>query len=189
MEAPQSWSARNTPPETPTPTNELDENYIESKNIPQFIKPTIEEHDEPLVAVIGVGYVGLHLVEVFGSKYNVIGYDISEKRLKTVAQELDPALNVRLTTDAEELASATHYLISVPTLVLVHSKKIDTSYLQAALGTVRDYARPGATVVMESSVAVGMTRELLGNLMAERGIKGGMSPEVSFCTYDKGSRI
>jgi UDP-N-acetyl-D-mannosaminuronate dehydrogenase len=42
---------------------------------------------------------------------------------------------------------------------------------------VEKHARPVSTVVIESSVAVGMTRSLVGPLMSTKGLKGGMSPE------------
>jgi len=56
-------------------------------------------------------------------------------------------------------------------------RSIDLTYLSAAIQTVASHARPGSTVVIESSVAVGMTRELLRNLMSAKSIKAGMSPE------------
>ena len=44
--------------------------------------------------------------------------------------------------------------------------------------TVGKVGRPGSTVVIESSVAVGMTRQLLGPLAQAKGFYAGMSPEV-----------
>lgn len=131
-----------------------------------------------LVAVVGVGYVGLELVLSFSSAYRIIGFDVSEQRVAHLQRLHARKNHIRFTHDAADLASATHFLISVPTLLLPdHS--IDSSALQSALKLIRRYARPGATVVVESSVAVGMTRQLLGPLAAEKGLFGGMSPEVS----------
>lgn len=137
----------------------------------------ISADTKPLVAVIGVGYVGTHLVETFSRMYDVIGFDVSEQRVKDIRKDF--ALNQRanITSDPAELAEATHYLVSVPTLLLPN-KAIDTSYLRNALSTVSFYLRPGATIVIESSVAVGMTRELVGSLASEKGCFVGMSPEV-----------
>jgi UDP-N-acetyl-D-mannosaminuronate dehydrogenase len=42
----------------------------------------------------------------------------------------------------------------------------------------QNYVNDESIVVIESTVAVGMTRELLGPLAASRGILAGMSPEV-----------
>ncbi|KAK5395804.1 hypothetical protein LTR07_008679 [Exophiala xenobiotica] len=133
--------------------------------------------DEPaLVAVIGVGYVGIQLVTAFAEHYSVIAYDVSEKRIHTVAQTLKECPSVTYTTNPAQLAGATHFLIAVPT-ILHPDKRIDTSHLRTAVYTVGLYARPKATIVIESSVAVGMTRRLLTDLMVTRGLRGGMSPE------------
>ena len=34
------------------------------------------------IAIIGLGYVGLPLAVAFAEKYNVIGFDINEPRIK-----------------------------------------------------------------------------------------------------------
>jgi hypothetical protein len=122
--------------------------------------PAVTEDETPLVAVIGVGYVGLHLVSGFSKHYNVIAFDLSQKRLDALSSELLPNPRLSLTSDPSRLGSATHFLISVPTLVVSGSSVVDTSYLQSAIDTITIHARVGATVVIESSVAVGMTRSL-----------------------------
>ncbi|KAK6070880.1 nucleotide sugar dehydrogenase [Seiridium cupressi] len=141
--------------------------------------PEIVSHDDPpTVAVLGVGYVGTHLVDTFATKFPVIGFDVSTTRIKDLAQAQmkNPAcLDIEYTYNTAALRRATHFLISVPTL-LRNDRSIDASFLSKALQTVLKYARLGSTIVIESSVAVGMTRELLGP-MAEMGYFAGMSPE------------
>ncbi|KAK2060113.1 nucleotide sugar dehydrogenase [Colletotrichum caudatum] len=139
------------------------------------VSPIVDPDDQPLVAVIGVGYVGTHLVDSFSASYDVLGFDVSERRINEIRKEL-PNERIRFTTCGTDLREATHFLISVPTL-LKADKSIDTSYLQSAVATVAQYARPGSTVVIESSVAVGMTRSLLGPVALSRGFYAGMSPE------------
>jgi UDP-N-acetyl-D-mannosaminuronate dehydrogenase len=150
--------------------------FLQENDLDRLNKP-ISPLDDTVVAVVGVGYVGLHLVGTFAQKYPVIAFDVSEKRLKAVQPELSKYQSVTLTKNPTELAQATHFLIAVPTLLLP-DKSVDTSYLRNAISTVALYARPGATIVVESSVAVGMTRELLGPLMRSRNLMAGMSPEV-----------
>lgn len=128
-----------------------------------------------IVAIIGVGYVGTHLVEAFAHHYNVVAYDLSAKRLHEVELQLD-GLPIEFTTNASDITQASHFLISVPTL-LNTDKTIDTTYLRSAVATVETYAKPGSTIVVESSVAVGMTRSLVGPLMRSKGLLVGMSPE------------
>ncbi|KAF1811683.1 nucleotide sugar dehydrogenase [Eremomyces bilateralis CBS 781.70] len=128
-----------------------------------------------IVAIIGTGYVGYNLVKCFAPHYEVLAFDVNEKRVEQLCAEFESP-RIHPTNSPVDLSRATHFLISVPTNVLP-DKSIDTSCLQKAIQTVGGCARPGSTVVIESSVAVGMTRRLLGPLMRLRGLKAGMSPE------------
>ncbi|KAL7943356.1 hypothetical protein V8C42DRAFT_346810 [Trichoderma barbatum] len=158
-----------TPPGETTSDPELDVAATAKTNA----KPP---RTEPLVAVIGVGYVGEHLVDVFSRPFDVVGYDVSEARVKALSAKYAQNSRVQITSQSAKLSEATHFLISVPTL-LRPDKTVDTSYLRSALSTVDKYAVPGSTVVFESSVAVGMTRELLGPVAQRKGLYAGMSPE------------
>lgn len=139
----------------------------------------VDVGEEPLVAVIGVGYVGTHLVETFSRRHDTLGFDVCEEHVRRLRRSFAGNDRVALTADARRLGAATHFLVSVPTL-LQPDKTVDASCLGRALRTVAEHARRGATVVIESSVAVGTTRELLGPLAKLRGLYAGMSPEVSF---------
>ncbi|KAI6912549.1 UDP-N-acetyl-D-mannosamine 6-dehydrogenase [Hortaea werneckii] len=65
-------------------------------------------------------------------------------------------------------------LLNVPTL-LKADWSVDTRHLESAIDMVTSHARPGSTIVIESSVSVGMTRQLLG-AYTDRYFCG-MSPE------------
>ncbi|KAF5978562.1 Vi polysaccharide biosynthesis vipA tviB [Fusarium coicis] len=141
------------------------------------VSTDVTPDDTPVVAVVGVGYVGRHLVSSFSSKYQVIGFDVSEKRTHDLQREFKGNENITFSRKQNDLIAATHLLISVPTL-LRPNKTIDSSYLCDALKMVGKVARRGSTVVIESSVAVGMTRELVGPIATKLGLFAGMSPEV-----------
>ncbi|KAK2592805.1 hypothetical protein QQS21_009509 [Conoideocrella luteorostrata] len=155
-----------------TPSTEKDD-FGQDFAVP---RTPIETDREPRVAIIGIGYVGHHLVQIFSKCFYVIGYDVSETRVEDMTEHFANNERVRLTTQARELSQATHFLVAVPTLLLP-DKSIDSSYLRNALSMVANQARPGSTVVIESSVAVGMTREFLGPLALKNGFYAGMSPE------------
>lgn len=165
-----------SPPQSPPPKSN---NYFPIHQIshehdrPRPYLPTVEP--QPVVAVIGVGYIGTHLVEAFAHHYNVIAFDLSNKRLSEVASQL-ASLPIEFTSNAPDIRRASHFLISVPTL-LNTDKTIDTTYLRCAISTVEQHARPGSTIVIEFSVAVGMTRALVGPLMLTKSFLVGMSPE------------
>lgn len=165
-----------SPAQSPPPESEISFpihqiSHEHDQNRPSL--PTVEP--QPVVAVIGVGYAGTHLVEAFAHHYNVIAFDLSTKRLSEVASQL-AGLPIEYTSKASDIRRASHFLISVPTL-LNADKTIDTTYLRCAISTVEQYARPGSTIVIESSVAVGMTRALVGPLMLTKSFLVGMSPE------------
>ncbi|TWU73901.1 hypothetical protein ED733_003468 [Metarhizium rileyi] len=130
---------------------------------------------EIVVAVVGVGYVGRGLVQTFSTQFKVIAYDISSETLRVAKLELGGS-NIRYTSCAADMKPATHFLISVPTLVNADTT-INTGHIKAAISTVAEVAQQGSTVVIESSVAVGMTRSLLGPMAVSCGLFAGMSPE------------
>ncbi|KXS99322.1 hypothetical protein AC578_6752 [Pseudocercospora eumusae] len=135
---------------------------------------TTPSDGNPLVCVVGVGYVGEILLKEFGSIFPAIGFDLSESRLEDLQASFSPLKTVRLSSDLSILREATHFCISVPTL-LRPDKSINTDHLVRAIAMVTSQARPGSTIVIESSVSVGMTRTLLGPY-SDR-FHCGMSPE------------
>jgi nucleotide sugar dehydrogenase len=128
-----------------------------------------------VVAVIGVGYVGHELVTAFSQVYPVVAYDVDRRRLDHL-KETAAHPNIRYTSNPSDIADATHFLISVPTR-LHHDNTVDTQHLESAISLVAEHARIGSTVIIESSVAVGMTRQLIQDVMRSKGLKAGMSPE------------
>lgn len=166
-------------PPTPPPETRDEELWTDKTHATQDGNVNQTESDS-IVAVIGVGYVGEHLVRAFAGSYKVIAFDLSEKRLQLVSSQLQ-GLPIQFTTSAADISQATHALISVPT-ILNEDKSVDTTYLRSAISTVEKHMKPGSTVVIESSVAVGMTRQLVGPLMGSKYFKVGMSPEV--CKFE-----
>ncbi|GAM91416.1 hypothetical protein ANO11243_094660 [Dothideomycetidae sp. 11243] len=125
------------------------------------------------VCVVGVGFVGESLVREFSKVHKTIGYDISTARINHLRPAFSDCPNAVLSSDETVLAHGTHYLIAVPTL-LGADRSVDTTHLNNAIQMVLSYARPGCTIVIESSVSVGTTRKLLG---AHTDMYCGMSPE------------
>ncbi|KAI0541784.1 hypothetical protein GGR58DRAFT_510598 [Xylaria digitata] len=169
-------SQQTTPPITPPASRS--EAEIEEFRDPVPPEPGhIIPNGEPLVAVIGCGYVGAHLINIFSRCFDVIGFDISENQLEKVREQFGHlGSRITFTLDPKDLTKATHFLVAVPTL-LQADKTIDTIAIRNALSSIALYARPGSTIVIESSVAVGMTRQLVGPIAREGGFFAGMSPE------------
>ena len=131
----------------------------------------------PQVCVVGVGYVGEHLVSVFARKFQVLGYDVSPARVNHLTRVHGNNPRLELSTTPGRATSCDLFCIAVPTPICAGDDGgIDLTYLEAAVATVGGLAKPGAAVVIESSVAVGTTRRLLAPLR-ERGLFIGFSPE------------
>lgn len=159
---------------TPPPESSSGKCQPEGDNVN---KETFHTHayDDPIISVIGVGYIGLELVSAFARVYNnIIAFDINSQRIEEIRADLAKK-NVKATSNPSDIAVATHFLICVPTTL--HQACVDTTPLQAAISLLSKYARPGSTVVIESSVAVGITRQLLKDVMRSCGLMAGMSPE------------
>ena len=81
-----------------------------------------------VVAVVGLGYVGLPLAVEFGKKQRTIGYDLSTDKIENYKKCIDPtgeistnelraAIHLTVTTDPAELSLADHIVVAVPTPV------------------------------------------------------------------------
>ncbi|KIO49433.1 nucleotide sugar dehydrogenase [Nitrosospira sp. NpAV] len=123
-----------------------------------------------VVAVVGLGYVGLPLAVEFGKKRRTIGYDLSTSKVESYKRCIDPtgevavddfqaASQLSVTTDPSELAQADYIVVAVPTPVdLAHQP--DFASLAGASQTVGKYMKRGAIVIYESTVYPGATEEV-----------------------------
>jgi UDP-N-acetyl-D-galactosamine dehydrogenase len=123
-----------------------------------------------VVAVVGLGYVGLPLAVEFGKKYATVGFDLSERKIAAYRSFLDPtgevsqaelkaASRLRVTSDAADLAEADFVIVAVPTPV-DEAHRPDFGPLLAASEAVGKNLKRGATVVFESTVYPGATEEI-----------------------------
>jgi UDP-N-acetyl-D-galactosamine dehydrogenase len=49
----------------------------------------IQNYEDVKIAIIGLGYVGLPLAQVFAEKYKVVGFDINKKRIEELSNAYD----------------------------------------------------------------------------------------------------
>ena len=126
--------------------------------------------DRSVVAVVGLGYVGLPLAVEFGRKFRTIGFDISRRRIgeltggedstgEATREELRSAQGLELTSDAAALAAADFVIVAVPTPVHA-AHQPDFGPLLGASETVGRHMKQGVTVIYESTVYPGATEEV-----------------------------
>ncbi|MBI3372847.1 MAG: nucleotide sugar dehydrogenase [Betaproteobacteria bacterium] len=123
-----------------------------------------------IVAVVGLGYVGLPLAVEFGKKYRTIGFDLSEAKVQSYrryvdptgelsAEELKSARLLEPSSDPACLKEADFIIVAVPTPVdAAHNP--DFGPLVGASETIGKHLKRGATVVFESTVYPGATEEV-----------------------------
>ena len=131
-----------------------------------------------VIAVVGLGYVGLPLAIEYGKKYRVIGFDIFEPRVAELQAGKDHTLEadlvgmkqardlyettktvgLTLTSDVEELKKANTYIVTVPTPIDRFNNPDLTPLLKAS-ETIGKTLNTGDIVIYESTVYPGCTEE------------------------------
>ena len=147
-----------------------------------------------VVAVIGLGYVGLPLVVEFGKHMRTIGFDIAQHKVESCQRGVDPSRELSdaemrvsphavYTADPKMLAEADMIVVAVPTPVdIAHIP--DFGPLIGSSTSVGRHMKKGVTVIYESTVYPGATEEVcIPVLERESGLKWkqdfnvGYSPE------------
>lgn len=147
-----------------------------------------------VVAVIGLGYVGLPLVVEFGKHFRTIGFDISLSKVESCIKGIDPSNELSneemlssphsaYTADPMSLAEADVIIVAVPTPV--DSAHIpDFRPLIGASTSVGRHMKTGSIVVYESTVYPGATEDICipvlereSGLIWKKDFHVGYSPE------------
>jgi UDP-N-acetyl-D-galactosamine dehydrogenase len=126
--------------------------------------------NEPRIAIVGLGYVGLPLAVEFGKQLDTIGFDTSASRvaalsqgrdhtLETPAAEFAAATRLSFTTDAQAIADCNVFIVTVPTPV-DEANRPDLSPLESASASIGKVLKRGDVVIYESTVYPGTTEEI-----------------------------
>lgn len=126
------------------------------------------KNKETKIAVIGLGYVGLPIALEFAKTMKVVGFDINQKRVDMMRNNIDPSeelessafegCDILFTADLEDLKDVTFYIVAVPTPIDGHNLP-DLTPLIGASKTVGKVLKKGDYVVFESTVYPGCTEE------------------------------
>ena len=145
------------------------------------------------LALVGLGYVGMPLAVAFAKKVNVIGYDISAKKIESYKLGKDPTLEigdelikstaVEFTNDENRLSESKFFIVAVPTPINA-DKTPDLTPVEGASRIVGRHLSEGSIVVYESTVYPGVTEEICipilekeSGLICGKDFKIGYSPE------------
>jgi len=152
---------------------------------------------ETKICVIGLGYVGLPLARLFSTKYQTIGFDMSQRRVDALMGGHDATLEVSdellqdainnhgfvCTTKLDDIKDCNFYVVAVPTPVDENNNP-DLTPLYGASTTVGKVISKGDVVVYESTVYPGVTEdeclpvvEKVSGLKFNEDFFAGYSPE------------
>ena len=123
------------------------------------------------IGIIGLGYVGFPLAFEFSKKFDVVGFDLSLKRIEDLRDGYDKTneisredlkqvkQNILLTDNINELKSCNIYIITVPTPV-DEANSPDMSHLKQASKSIGSILKEEDIVIYESTVYPGATEEV-----------------------------
>jgi len=148
---------------------------------------------EEKIAVVGLGYVGMPLAVAFAKKIDVIGFDLSEKKIELYQAGIDPTnevgdeeikqTTVRFTNSAADLQQAKFHIVAVPTPIN-SDKTPNLAPVESASRTIGRNLVKGSVVVYESTVYPGVTEDVCIPILEEESglvcgvdFKIGYSPE------------
>ncbi|WP_306054397.1 nucleotide sugar dehydrogenase [Natronococcus wangiae] len=135
-----------------------------------LLEQSVEERvQDATVCVVGLGYVGLPLAVGFAqADYRVIGFDVDDSKVETLQNGVDTTGDlsdddildgdVTYTTDAAAIRDADYVLVTVPTPV--EDERPNLAFIESAAETLGEHVERGTTVVLESTVYPGVTREV-----------------------------
>lgn len=134
--------------------------------------------EDRVIAVVGLGYVGLPLAIEFGKKYRVVGFDNYQARVDELKSGKDHTLEADLegmaqatelfkstgrvglsfTSDPTELEQVNTYIVTVPTPIDKFNNP-DLTPILSASATIGKTLHKGDLVIYESTVYPGCTEE------------------------------
>lgn len=138
------------------------------------------------IAIIGLGYVGLPLANLFAKIYSVVGFDINENRVNDLrnghdfnfefsAQEIrniqkttnDNQPGLFITSQLDDIKLCNYYIVTVPTPV-DNLKRPDLKPLFNACNLVGKVLKTNDIVIFESTVYPGVTEEECVPILEEK---------------------
>lgn len=146
---------------------------------------------DPVLCIIGLGYVGLPLAAAFGrTGWKTYGFDINPKRIETLKQGHDwtneltdeqlKQTKVEYSDDPMVISQANTIIIAVPTPT-DQANNPDLTPVMKASETVGKHLKKGSVVVYESTVYPGVTEDVCVPILEKHsGLKGGKDFTVGY---------
>ena len=152
------------------------------------------EDRSAVVGVIGLGYVGLPLLQAFcNAGFAVVGFDIDPNKIiqlrrgdnylkhlgDNMVRDMIDTGRFDVTDDFSQLGKADAILVCVPT-PLDRDLQPDLSYVEQTAEEIAARLRPGQLVVLESTTYPGTTRQLMLGRFEKCGLACGKDFFLAF---------
>ena len=128
--------------------------------------------NEKKIAILGLGYVGLPLAVNLSPHFKVLGFDISNERVKELKLGIDKTLevekkvlkkalnkNLKITDKFKDLIKCNVFIATVPTPI-DNKNRPDLKPLKSVCKIIAGLLKKGDIVVFESTVFPGATEEI-----------------------------
>jgi len=129
---------------------------------------------------MGLGYVGLPVALGISSKFETLGFDISEKRIKELSEKYDSnkeyykkdfiGKKITFSNKTKDLEGSNVYIICVPTPIKKNNLP-DLSFIKKSISIISTYIKSKDIVVLESTVYPGVTEHFAKFLELKTGLK------------------
>jgi UDP-N-acetyl-D-galactosamine dehydrogenase len=145
---------------------------------------------ERMIAVVGLGYVGLPIAVAFGKRGSVIGFDINKAKINELRKGIDRTgevseadlkqSRVQFTADPSDLKAADFIIVAVPTPIN-EALQPDLTALRRSSELIGANLSPGSIVVFESTVYPGATEEVCQPILEKAsGLKCGVDFKLGY---------
>ena len=149
---------------------------------------------QKIIAVIGLGYVGLPLAIEFGKSYKTIGFDLSKNKINQYKKKNDQNFQItrlgfrnskylNFTSNIKDIRIADYIIVTVPTPIDKFNKP-DLSSLKNASKLIGKNMKKNSIIIFESTVYPGATEEFCvpilekySKLKWKKNFNVGYSPE------------
>ena len=124
------------------------------------------------ICIIGLGYVGLPLAHAFSSKYQVVGFDINQKRIEELNdgfdrteeltnEQVNEAIKngMKFSLNIDDIKDCNIFIVTVPTPIDKNNRP-DLTPLIKSSQTVGKVLKTNDIVIYESTVYPGVTEEV-----------------------------
>jgi len=156
------------------------------------MKKRVKNKKKEVVAIIGLGYVGLPLACLCAEKsYKVYGLGKDRKKINLVNKGISPIadeeldewlrqVKIEATTDYSVIKKSNIIVVCVPTPV-DEQYNPDLKPVISATEGIRKNLKKGSLVIMESTVNPGVCEEVMLPILEKSGLKAGRDFDLAHC--------